>query len=214
MPIPLPNLSSTVLKKVLEWCEHHKKDPEPVPEENDDTRKKTTEISEWDTKCAYCLPLHPDDLPTDFAIRQSSPSTRRCSLRSSSPPTTSTLNPSCQSLLPRPTPFRIVHTLPATPRDVATSSHQLPLFFSLPSLLVYAPCDALLTLVLHSQRRRMQDRRQHDQGQAARGDSKALQHRQRFHPRRRGADQEGGQSFAPRSHRVLGKRWEFTRTRY
>ncbi len=43
--------------QVLEWCEHHKKDPEPVAEDSDDTRKKTTEISEWDAKCTYiCLP--------------------------------------------------------------------------------------------------------------------------------------------------------------
>ncbi|KAH8924706.1 E3 ubiquitin ligase complex SCF subunit sconC [Atractiella rhizophila] len=49
-PIPLPNVSSNVLKKVLEWCEHHKKDPEPISEDIDDTRRKTTEISDWDQK--------------------------------------------------------------------------------------------------------------------------------------------------------------------
>lgn len=68
--IPLPNVSSNVLTKVtfmdvkrdlaitdahsnpqvLDWCDHHKKDPEPIPEDADDTRKKTTEISEWDRK--------------------------------------------------------------------------------------------------------------------------------------------------------------------
>ena len=50
-PIPLPNVSSNVLKKVLEWCEHHKKDPEPVADDTEETRKKTTEISDWDQKC-------------------------------------------------------------------------------------------------------------------------------------------------------------------
>jgi len=38
---------------VLEWCEHHKKDPEPAPssmDDVDDSRKKTTEISDWDQK--------------------------------------------------------------------------------------------------------------------------------------------------------------------
>ncbi|SGY16532.1 BQ5605_C012g06897 [Microbotryum silenes-dioicae] len=49
-PIPLPNVSSNVLKKVLEWCEHHKKDIDPPAEENDDTRRKMTEISDWDQK--------------------------------------------------------------------------------------------------------------------------------------------------------------------
>ena len=51
--ISLPNVTSNVLKKVLEWCEHHKKDPEPVAssiEDHDDSRKKTTEISDWDQK--------------------------------------------------------------------------------------------------------------------------------------------------------------------
>ncbi|KAI5477114.1 S-phase kinase-associated protein 1 [Pseudohyphozyma bogoriensis] len=49
-PIPLPNVSANVLKKVLEWCEQHKKDPEPIADDGDDTRKKTTEISDWDQK--------------------------------------------------------------------------------------------------------------------------------------------------------------------
>jgi S-phase kinase-associated protein 1 len=74
--IPLPNVSSNVLKKVarkspslcffwvlrgvcadpgkpkkvLEWCEHHRSDPEPLADADDEGRKKTTEISEWDMK--------------------------------------------------------------------------------------------------------------------------------------------------------------------
>lgn len=45
-------MSSNVLKKVLEWCEHHKKDPEPLPTDYDadDSRRRTTEISDWDQK--------------------------------------------------------------------------------------------------------------------------------------------------------------------
>jgi len=39
-----------VLKKVLEWCEHHKNDPAVTQEEDADNRKKTTDIDEWDQK--------------------------------------------------------------------------------------------------------------------------------------------------------------------
>ncbi|KAJ7210816.1 Skp1 family, dimerization domain-containing protein [Mycena pura] len=76
-PIPLPNVSSSVLKKVrgrggmraaelaaprrdsphafqvLEYCEHHKGEPLPAPDTDqsqDETRKRTTDISEWDQK--------------------------------------------------------------------------------------------------------------------------------------------------------------------
>ncbi|KAA8899744.1 hypothetical protein TRICI_006309 [Trichomonascus ciferrii] len=48
--IPIPNVTSTVLKKVLEYCEHHKDDP-PMNEENVERSKRTAEnISEWDQK--------------------------------------------------------------------------------------------------------------------------------------------------------------------
>merc|ERR1711977_124472 len=40
--VPIPNVNESVLKKVIEWCEHHKLDS--------DTRKKTTDIEEWDQK--------------------------------------------------------------------------------------------------------------------------------------------------------------------
>jgi len=52
-PIPLPNVSSSVLKKVLEYCEHHRGEPLPTAESEqsqDETRKRTTDISEWDQK--------------------------------------------------------------------------------------------------------------------------------------------------------------------
>ena len=69
--IPLPNVSSSVLKKVmtsptwdqrgsllliyqvLEYCEHHRGEPLPAPDADqsqDETRKRTTDISEWDQK--------------------------------------------------------------------------------------------------------------------------------------------------------------------
>ena len=39
-----------MLRKVLEWCEHHKNDPATTGEDENDSRKKTTDIEEWDQK--------------------------------------------------------------------------------------------------------------------------------------------------------------------
>jgi len=48
--IPLQNVTTPVLKKVLEYCDHHRADPVALEEEVDDTRKKSTDIEEWDQK--------------------------------------------------------------------------------------------------------------------------------------------------------------------
>ncbi|RPB26789.1 E3 ubiquitin ligase SCF complex, Skp subunit [Terfezia boudieri ATCC MYA-4762] len=48
--IPIPNVTSSVLTKVIEWCEHHKNDPAPAADEEVDSRKKSTDIDEWDQK--------------------------------------------------------------------------------------------------------------------------------------------------------------------
>ena len=42
--------NEAVLRKVIEWCEHHKNDPTPVADEDSDSRKKSTDIEEWDQK--------------------------------------------------------------------------------------------------------------------------------------------------------------------
>lgn len=48
--IPIPNVNAAVLKKVIEWCRHHKDDPPATNEDDSDSRKKTTDIDEWDAK--------------------------------------------------------------------------------------------------------------------------------------------------------------------
>lgn len=49
-PIPIPNVNEAVLRKVVEWCEHHRNDPQQSGEDDNDNRKKTTDIEEWDQK--------------------------------------------------------------------------------------------------------------------------------------------------------------------
>lgn len=43
-------VTEPVLRKVIEWCEHHRNDPPSTGEDDNDNRKKTTEIEEWDQK--------------------------------------------------------------------------------------------------------------------------------------------------------------------
>jgi len=48
--VPIPNVNESVLKKVIEWCEHHKDDAPVSADDDADSRKKTTDIEEWDQK--------------------------------------------------------------------------------------------------------------------------------------------------------------------
>ncbi|KAH6928176.1 hypothetical protein HPB50_012389 [Hyalomma asiaticum] len=44
--IPLPNVTSATLKKIIEWADHHKDDS--VPLQDDRLQKSTSAISSWD----------------------------------------------------------------------------------------------------------------------------------------------------------------------
>ncbi|MCJ1400640.1 hypothetical protein MMC11_003848 [Xylographa trunciseda] len=48
--IPIANVNEAVLKKVIEWCTHHRNDPPATADDDSDSRKKTTDIEEWDQK--------------------------------------------------------------------------------------------------------------------------------------------------------------------
>ncbi|KAG9240124.1 Skp1 family, dimerization domain-containing protein [Calycina marina] len=50
VPVPIPNVNAQVLKKVIEWCTHHRADPATAADDDSDSRKKTTDIDEWDQK--------------------------------------------------------------------------------------------------------------------------------------------------------------------
>ncbi|KAF2669082.1 S-phase kinase-associated protein 1A [Microthyrium microscopicum] len=49
-PIPIKGINTTILTKVMEWCQHHSADPPASNDDDADSRKKTTEIDEWDQK--------------------------------------------------------------------------------------------------------------------------------------------------------------------
>lgn len=44
--IPTPNVRSTVLEKVLQWCKHHK--DTTFPDDDDEDARKSAPVDEWD----------------------------------------------------------------------------------------------------------------------------------------------------------------------
>ncbi|KAM3066492.1 hypothetical protein ACMFMG_011990 [Clarireedia jacksonii] len=49
-PVPIPSVTGVILRKVIEWCEHHKHDTVALNDVASDMRNKTTDIEEWDQK--------------------------------------------------------------------------------------------------------------------------------------------------------------------
>ncbi len=47
-PVPLPNVRSAILRKVIEWSEHHKDDAPVVDDDEDSRHSPNTEVPEWD----------------------------------------------------------------------------------------------------------------------------------------------------------------------
>ena len=45
--VPLPNVNSAILKKVIQWATYHKDDP-PLPEDDENKEKRTDDICSWD----------------------------------------------------------------------------------------------------------------------------------------------------------------------
>jgi len=43
----LPNVNSTILKKVIQWATYRKDDP-PTPDDDENKEKRTDDISSWD----------------------------------------------------------------------------------------------------------------------------------------------------------------------
>lgn len=46
--VPLPNVNSAILRKVIQWATYHKDDP-PISEDEENKEKRTDDISSWDS---------------------------------------------------------------------------------------------------------------------------------------------------------------------
>ncbi|KAI0459739.1 s-phase kinase-associated protein 1 [Xylaria acuta] len=48
LPIPVPGVAGDILKKIMEWCEHHREDPVPKP--GDQQAAKISVLPAWDAE--------------------------------------------------------------------------------------------------------------------------------------------------------------------
>lgn len=46
--VPLPNVNSAILRKVLQWANYHKDDPQPT-DDDENKEKRTDDIPSWDS---------------------------------------------------------------------------------------------------------------------------------------------------------------------
>src|SRR5699024_9509906 len=46
-PVPIPTVTGSILRKIIEWATHHKDDPPPRPDE-DEHEKRHENIPHWD----------------------------------------------------------------------------------------------------------------------------------------------------------------------
>jgi hypothetical protein len=133
------------MKKVLEWCEHHRKDPPASQDDDSDSRKKSTDIDEWDQKF---MQVDQEMLFEIILVCR-------------------TLLGTTVTDVHRPVHLRVLELT-----RVLLTGRQLPRH--------QGPVG-----------RRLQDRRQHDQGQVSRRDPQDVQHPERLHAR-------GGRADSPR----------------
>lgn len=46
--VPLPNVNSSILKRVIDWATYHKDDPPAPPDDEESRERRTDDISQWD----------------------------------------------------------------------------------------------------------------------------------------------------------------------
>jgi hypothetical protein len=92
-------VNEAVMKKVLEWCDHHRNDPPASQDDDSDSRKKSTDIDEWDQKFMQV----DQEMLFEIILVRLPPSTALHRTNTRRPPTTSTSR-LCSMSAARPLP--------------------------------------------------------------------------------------------------------------